>query len=954
MKKTNPFFKVSMLGILCCQFTAVGAQNLKTKIQDAEISGFSKETQLPNFIRFKPGQEPEESKLSSWSQTSLNLDPAISLIPYNSEKDEFGFTHTRYKQYYHNYPVEGTMLIAHSKSGRVISLNGDFIQQSAALTSPAISEQQALQSALRKVNAKKYMWQSEVCTKAAREAHNDPSFTYYPKGEIVVVHKKNSDHSPASYRLAYKFNVYAETPLYRANVFVDAGNGQILDEQNIICTADVVGTGVTRFSGSVPMTSDNFGTGQYRLRETGRGNGIQTYNLAGGTSYVNTDFTNASSTWNLAGNDQAAADAHWGAEKTYDYYKQTFNRNSIDNNGFTLLSYVHYSSNFVNAYWNGSEMTYGDGNVSQGFLVMTALDVCGHEITHGLTSNTAALGSGEAGALNEGFSDIFGTTIENFARPSQHDWIMGADITCNASGVQDHKGIRDMSNPKAFSQPDTYMGTNWDPNGEVHNNNGPCIFWYYLMCQGKSGTNDKGSAYNVTAIGMSDAAKIAFRALTVYFTPTTAYADARTYSIQAATDLFGSCGQQTITCTNAWYAVGVGAQYSSAGVASAFSASSLTACSLPDSVHFINSTSNGSSYKWTFGDGGTSIATNPVHAYTQAGNFTVKLVALGCGGSTKDSVIKTSYISINPPAAPSGTGASGCSGSALTLNATGGGTLTWMNAAGTKVGTGTSYTTPPLTNTTTYYVTSGTQPASVTGAPATNATLGAGGYLNASHYLIFNASSAFTLKTVDVYASAATGSTPTVSLEDSAGNVLLSQVLNLTAAGLNTVTLNFHINPGQKYRLAATGTNINLYRNNAGATYPISVAGLASITGTDVTATAPAYYYWFYNWVLQADGCTSASTPVTATVSVCTGIQNNVVGALTVYPNPASDNFSIKNISGSLLLKVFDARGQLIYEESQQNQDAMNVNTSGWAQGLYLLNIVNEGKVSTHRILIQH
>ncbi|HXC06184.1 MAG TPA: M4 family metallopeptidase, partial [Bacteroidia bacterium] len=437
-------------------------------------------------------------------------------------QDAMGFTHTRYKEYYNAFPVEGSMLIAHSRNGKVISINGDYIQQVGASAAPALTEAQALKAALSKVNARTYITSS-------------------PKGELVVVHRSKADYQAAAYRLAYKFNIYASVPLYRANVFVDAVDGNILDEQNLICTVDVLGTGVTKYSGSVPMTSDNYGTGQYRLRETGRGNGIQTYNLANGSTYVNTDFTNTTSTWNLGGNDQAAADAHWGAEMTYDYYKNVHSRNSIDNAGYNLLSYVHYSTNFVNAYWDGTEMTYGDGDISQGFMIMTALDVCGHEITHGLTSFTAALNGGgtdEASALNEGFSDIFGTTIEAFARPSQHDWIMGGDITCTTAGVPNGTGIRDMSNPKNLGQPNCYLGTNWDPNGECHNNNGPCIYWYYLLCQGGSGTNDIGSVYTVTPLGMSEAQMIAYRGLTVYLTPSTTYADARNYTIQAATDLY--------------------------------------------------------------------------------------------------------------------------------------------------------------------------------------------------------------------------------------------------------------------------------------------------------------------------------------------------------------------------------------------------------------------------------
>jgi bacillolysin len=953
MKKTNALLKFMLYTSAAITVGKGSAQNLRTHVEHAQIAGYSGETNLPNFIRFDPGMGIQTSQVETWAAASLNINSSIQLIAYQTDKDELGFTHIRYKEYFNGYPVEGTTLIAHSKNGIVVSINGDYIQEVQA-ASVALTEQQALQSALKKVNARVYQWQDEKATALARVAHNDPSFTYYPKGELVIIHKSKADQSPASYRLAYKFNVYAASPLYRANVFVDASTGEILDEQNLICTTDAVGTAVTRYSGTVPMTSDNYGTSQYRLRETGRGNGIETYNLKNATTYTNTDFTNTSSAWTTTGNDQAATDAHWGAEVTYDYYKKTFNRNSIDNKGFKLLSYVHYDNNYANAYWNGSEMTYGDGSVSQGFNIMTALDVCGHEITHGLVTNTANLGGGEAGALNEGFADIFGTTIEAFARPTQHDWIIGSDITCTTAGVPNHKGIRDMSAPKNFQQPDTYKGTNWDAGGEVHKNNGPSIFWYYLMCQGKSGTNDNGDAYNVTGIGMDDAAKIAFRALSVYFTSATNYASARTAAIQAATDLFGSCGQQTITCTNAWYAVGVGAKYTPAAVVSNFSASSTTSCSVPDSVHFVNTTANGSSFVWTFGDGGSSTQANPVHAYTQAGTYTVKLFALGCGGTTKDSVTKTSFITVNPPASPVASDTIGCRPLIVTLKATGSGTLTWTDDKGVVVGTGATFTTPALQTTTKYYVNSSTVTAAVTGAPATNTTLGAGANLNASHYLIFNASTGFTIKTLDVYANDVTGSNPTITLSNSAGTVLASQALTLTTKGLNTVTLNFHVDAGNDYRLAATGTDINLYRNSAGAVYPIDVAGMASITGTDVAASNPAYYYFFYNWLIQKDGCTSAQTPVTVTVTICADIHTNSATGLAIYPNPASDRFTINNITGTLLLKAYDVTGKLIYQENKQGGSTMEVSTAQWQPGVYFLSVTHEGKTTYQKMVIQH
>lgn len=616
------------------------------RLAGAKVVSQSKFTNLPNFIKLNSEQQVKSENFVSWAEYALNIPNGSTFKQYSVETDKLGFTHIRHKQYVNGFPVEGSMVISHSKNEQVTMVNGDYYQQFNTTLSASLSEQSALQSALNKVKAKKYMWENITFENQKKLITKDANFTFFPKGELVIVHKKESDYSSANMRLAYKFNIYAEVPLYRANIFVDANTGEILDEQNLICTIDVIGTAVTQFSGTVPMTSDSTGPGQYRLRESGRGNGIQTYNLQSGTTYVNTDFTSTSSTWNISAIDMSALDAHWGAEMTYDYYKNVHLRNGIDGNGFALISYVHYSTGFINAFWNGQEMTYGDGDTTQGFFPLTSIDVCGHEITHGLTNFTAGLGGGEAGALNEGFSDIFGTTIEAYARPTQNDWLMGADFMTN------HAGFRDMSNPKSLGQPDCYLGVNWDPNLEPHQDNGPCIYWYYLLCQGGSGTNDNADVYNVTGITMTKAQDIAFRGLTVYFTPSTTYADARKYTIQAAIDLYGSCSLELQSTTNAWYAVGVGAQFSFSNSTPAFSNTGIT-CSLPMVVTFNNTSANALSYSWTFGDGGTSTTTSPTHTYISSGTDTVKLISTSCSG-VKDSMIKVltiGAIGVAPPIA---------------------------------------------------------------------------------------------------------------------------------------------------------------------------------------------------------------------------------------------------------------------------------------------------------------
>jgi len=246
-----------------------------------------------------------------------------------------------------------------------------------------------------------------------------------------------------------------------------------------------------------------------------------------------------------------------GTEKTWDYYYNIFNRNSIDGAGFSLISYVHYSSGYNNAFWNGSYMTYGDGDGST-FTPLMSIDVCGHEVTHGLTSYTANLTySYEPGALNESFSDIFGNCIEWYTNyPSGFNWRVGEDITPS------NAGIRNMANPNEFYDPDTYQGSYWAygsyDNGGVHTNSGVQNYWFYLLTDGGSGTNDIGDSYSVTGIGINDAQSIAYHNLTVYLGPSSQYSDAAFYANQSAIDLFGNNSNQYIQCNNAWYAVGIG------------------------------------------------------------------------------------------------------------------------------------------------------------------------------------------------------------------------------------------------------------------------------------------------------------------------------------------------------------------------------------------------------------
>jgi bacillolysin len=923
--------------ITSCFCSLFFAQPTSFNLEGAKVDYISNITNLPLQVSFDDTKHLSESQFIDWMKKELIGTNDVSFVSTKSTVDALGFKHNRYEQYYKGYKIDNSTIIVHKKNNEVKSFNGDWFRNINLSNAISISEQQALQAALKKVNAKKYKWENKAEESHMQQALNNPNFNYNPIGELVIVTTNDANTKTTSYQYAYKFTIYAEEPLYKANVYVNAATGNIIKEQNLICTIDAVGSANTKYSSTQPITTDSYAAG-YRLREAGRGNGIETYNMKNTQTYSAADFTNTVNSWTATTNDQAATDAHFGAEATYDFYQQTFNRNSIDDNGFKLLSYVHYSTNYVNAFWDGLRMTYGDGQLSQDFSIMTALDVCGHEITHGVVENTAGLNGGEADALNEAFADIFGTSVEWFARPTQHDWIMGKDIMPSGTG------IRNMSNPQSLQQPDTYLGTYWSATDEPHDNAGPCIYWFYLLSVGGSGTNDNSQAYNVSAITMAKAQAIAYRAMTTYMTPGTNYASVRNYCIHAAKDLYGACSNEVIQTTNAWYAVGVGAQYAPGAIGTNFVANQITSCSLPANISFNNTTSAGLTYTWNFGDNTSSSTINPSHTYTANGTYSVKLVATGCVANSKDSLIKLSYITVNAPVNPVTTNDNICSGNSASLTAAGNGIINWYSAAsgGTLVSTGSNFTTPTLTSNATYYAVNTITQTPIYGAPATNTVFGGGSNFNANadRYLIFDVLQACKLKTVKVVANS-TGNR-TIELRNSSGTVLQSTVVNIPA-GTQTVTLNFNLTPGTNYQLG-TSTLPDMWRNNTntGVGYPFNIGGLVNITTADAGS---GYYYYFYNWQVQQNDCESTPIAATASVNICTGLNDATAeNSVKLFPNPAADKLTIslteELASTTKRIEMYDVLGKIVKVITVSSVQT-SIHVGDLATGIYTCRVIN-------------
>ncbi len=580
----------------------------------------------PAYISFKKNKEIPFIEFGNWMRNNIGLSDDLSFRLVNKETDKFRYIHYRMQQLYKGIPVEFSYIIVHTFENKIISFNGTIIKSLSVPVNSAIDINEASAISLKYCFGNDYNQFKNCCIQAV--------------DSIVIIPEKLNFKTNSEHSLSYKLDVYSKSPLKRMFVYIDAITGEVQGAINRIQTNDTTGIANTFYSGSQSIKTNFTGT-EFILRESGRGNGINTmdYNFNQGSPI---DFTDDDNYWNNINpqHDEVATDAHWAAEQTYDYFLSKFARNSIDNNGYAINSYVHYGLNYNNAFWDGENVFFGDGSGTN--TAWVTVDVCAHEITHGLNTKTASLiYTDEPGALNEGFCDIFGTCIEFYAKPAAANWLFADEIGTTS---------RSLSNPKSLGYPDTYQGQYWDYLNEVHKNSTVLSHWFYLLSQGGSGTNDLGNNYSVTGIGMDKAAEIAYRTLTIYLLPLSNYNDMRFYSILATSDLFGACSDESQAVINAWYAVGIDSAFTNQ-VESDFVSPYTTSCQIPASISFINLSLNSDSCLWDFGDGTFSNEMNPVHIYNSFGDYNIKLIAYGNNYCiNNDTIIKNNNIQILPSA----------------------------------------------------------------------------------------------------------------------------------------------------------------------------------------------------------------------------------------------------------------------------------------------------------------
>jgi len=469
--------------------------------------------------------------------------------------DETG-NHVRFSQFINGVRVYGRELITHEKTnGRFDRASGELFGGSVH-TTPNLGRDDAVRAARQEFG---------------QDAAAEVELVLYPRESTAVlaymVDIKNTDQEVDEPR--------------REMIVIDALTGATIERWNNLQTSGTTGTGHGFYAGQVNSFPIDLTSGTYYMFDVPNNGKTTDYanktcSLLGcrstGTVYSSIDNI-FGTTGALSDRQSIGVDAHFFAQRTLDYFRATYGRNGIDNaNNVNLkwkymLSRTHYGSSYNNAFWDGSSMTYGDGDGTT-YRPFDALDVVGHEMTHGITERTSNLQyQNESGAANESFSDIFGAVIEfkvgtltgsgNVSYPS--DWWIGEDLYFSNNPSSPTRGIRNMANTHSEGDPDHYSEryTGTGDNGGVHTNSGIQNFVFYMLAQNSGVVTTHHLGGTASGIGLDAAAAIAWDADTKYCTATDTYAKVANAWMSAAKNRFGVGSAEAQQTFNAWQACGV-------------------------------------------------------------------------------------------------------------------------------------------------------------------------------------------------------------------------------------------------------------------------------------------------------------------------------------------------------------------------------------------------------------
>ncbi len=500
---------------------------------------------------FEPAQELNKEEFIQNYFDELGLEKPTDLTAGRQFVSRNGWVRNRYKQEYKGLEVVGSSFVIHEQHGMVKKLTGNVFPDLDISTQPSQSKSAIEHSVINTILNSSPESTEELI--AIKEDFRMESM------DLKIMDKAYPNFSGA-YNLVYELIAERNIPTYdRLSYFVDAHTGEVFHEISHVCEISVEGEANTRYYGVQKIITDSIAPNRFQMFDEGRN--IRTLNANDrqfSEEFNYGHFEDSDNFWDNANEDldEVAGDAHYCTAAYHDFMNDRFGWKGVDGLGTEesdLVSIVHINGRFyLNAFWNGVATHYGNGLCAD-YGPLTTLDVVAHEFAHAFTQFSSGLiYSNESGALNEGTSDIIGKAVEYAYDPDNFNWLIGDRFT-----VDEGEAFRNMSDPNDKGHPKYYQGENWSPFGAVHTNSGVYNYWYYLLVEGGTDTNEGGYTFNVPAIGWEDATDIVFGAQVGYYQPSTGYRDAYRFTLEYVEDVFGANSTQYDAVKEAWRAVGV-------------------------------------------------------------------------------------------------------------------------------------------------------------------------------------------------------------------------------------------------------------------------------------------------------------------------------------------------------------------------------------------------------------
>lgn len=485
-------------------------------------------------------QISESQLIDSLTHKHKNQYLKINFEKMKSKNDRSSNKHSKYIQTINHLKVNNAIIVLHSKNGIVKKKSGHHYSGSSIVDSHLIDEKIASQSAkvhfvdFVKENFSDIIIDSDIAVGNVEKTYSDKN---YPDFTDVLL--------PT-------YNVELGHPLKNIQVkmIIDAITGLVLFTEQKIKHQNVPGKGVSNYYGNVDINLDSITPNRIVFQDNTRDAPITVNDFySNEVVETNQSTVNFDDPWK-----NAAIDVLFGTGKFYDFMKEKFDFNSLDDNNIPLVANVGKLL-YNNAYWNGKSTNYGSGDCLK-YSPFTSIDIVGHEFAHGITDYSSNLiYQGESGALNESFSDIIGKALERWTFPENFSWVMGEPIFRGASP------FRTMNAPYQHNHPSVYKGTNWVNlvflSFGVHTNSAISNLWFTMLSDGNKGSNEHGWVYDVKPIGMDRALDIVFHTHQHYLTPSSGYFDMYQYSLEAADDLFPDDQAIRNSILEAWKAVGI-------------------------------------------------------------------------------------------------------------------------------------------------------------------------------------------------------------------------------------------------------------------------------------------------------------------------------------------------------------------------------------------------------------